>query len=112
MRRDITKAEPGMIFLFAHMGMQPGKVDEAVPVFEELIKGVYDLEPEFWGCTACADKEKNLIRVVDMFKNESFYDNEHQKSAPIQTFHKKIGSYANGEFGVVKLKVVQGYLGR
>jgi quinol monooxygenase YgiN len=94
------------------MGIKSGKVDDALPVFEELIKAVEKLEPEFWGCTACADKEKNLVRVVDMFESESFYDNEHQKSAPILKFHEKIGPYASGDFGLVKLKVVQGYLGR
>jgi quinol monooxygenase YgiN len=111
-RRDITSAKPGMIFLFAHMGIKPGKVDEALPVFEELIKAVEKLEPEFWGCTASADKEKNLIRVVDMFESEKFYDEEHTKSKPILSFHEKIGPYASGDFGLVKLKVVQGYLGR
>lgn len=84
-----------MTFLFTHLGLQLGKVDDALPIFEELIKAVEKLEPEFYGHTASADKDKNLVRGVDMFESEKLYDEEHVKSAPILKFHER--SYATGK---------------
>lgn len=101
-----------MLFLFAHLGIKTGKLDESIPIFRNLIQAVEKLEPEFWGCTASKDEEKGCVRVVDMFESETFYDEVHVHSSPIKEFHEKIGPLGSGDFGVVKLRVVQGFLGR
>ncbi|KIW03995.1 hypothetical protein, variant 2 [Verruconis gallopava] len=111
-RRPITDPQPGMLFLFAHIKYKPGKLSEALPHLKELILAVEKDEPEFWGCTACADTENELVRVVDMFESEKFYDEVHVKSAPIAKFHAANTPLTTGEFGFAKLKVVQGFLGR
>jgi quinol monooxygenase YgiN len=111
-RRPITDPKPGMLFLFAHMVYKEGKISEGLSILQELVSAVEKLEPEFYGCTTSVDKEKNLIRIVDMFESEKFYEEEHVKSAPIAKFHGQNAPLATGEFGFAKLKVVQGFLGR
>ncbi|KAF2119293.1 hypothetical protein BDV96DRAFT_342530 [Lophiotrema nucula] len=111
-RPNITDPHPGMIFLFAHMGYQPGKLSTALPLLQDLISASAQAEPGFWGCTASVDKEKNLIRVVDMFESDKFYESEHVKSDAIAKFHEKNSPLSNGEGSLVKLTVVQGFLGR
>lgn len=111
-RRPIAEAKPGMIYLFAHLGYQSGKVSEGLVNLKDLIKTCSETEPGFYGCTGCVDKEKELIRVVDIFESDDFYEKEHVKSAAIAKFHQQHAPLGNGDFSVVKLKVVQGFLGR
>jgi quinol monooxygenase YgiN len=111
-RRPITDPKDGMIFLFAHMGYKEGKLSSAVSILKDLISACEKAEPGFYGCTASADKENNLIRIVDMFESEKFYEEEHVKSEPIAKFHQQNTPLASGDFSLVKLKVVQGFLGR
>lgn len=111
-RRPIADPKPGMIFIFAHMGYQPGKLSSAIPILQELISACEKAEPGFYGCTVTADNKKNLVRIVDMFESEKFFEEEHAKSEPIARFHQQNTPLASGDFSLVKLKVVQGFLGR
>jgi quinol monooxygenase YgiN len=111
-RPNITEAKPGMIFLFAHIGYATGNLPKGLPILEELIHAAQAIEPQFLGCTACKDEANGTVRVVDMFESDEFYESEHVKSAPIAKFHKETTPLANGDFSVVKLKVMHGFLGR
>jgi quinol monooxygenase YgiN len=111
-RPNITEAKPGMIFLFAHIGYTEGNLAKGLPILEELIHAARDTEPQFWGCTASKDEANNTVRIVDMFESDEFYEGEHVKSAPIAKFHKETTPLGNGDFSAVKLKVIQGFLGR
>lgn len=110
-RRPIADPTPDMLLILAHMGYQNGKTTTALPAFQDLISTCEKMEPQFLGCAVCEDKANNNVRVVDLFESEKFYDEVHAKSEAIGKFHES-QTMANGEFSLVKLKIVQGFLGR
>jgi quinol monooxygenase YgiN len=111
-QRPITDATPGMLLVLAHVGFKAGKTTAALPAFKELISTCERTEPQFYGCTICEDKTNSTVRVVDLFESEKFFDEIHAKSEAIAIFQSGNVDLKNGEHSIVKLKIVQGFLGR
>jgi quinol monooxygenase YgiN len=107
-------AEPDAdtLMILAHFEYKAGKSTDALKGWNAFSNYCKEKEKETLGYCVTEDKANNTIRTVEVYKDAEFVSEVHVKSEAVKANQEQNGSDRTGKKGAVKLRIVQGFLGK
>jgi len=100
------------LLILAHVEYKRGNSVNALKGWESFVEYCKTNEPETIAYTIMEDKENNTIRTVEVYENKAFVNDVHAKSAAFMANQEQNGANGTGVKGAIKLRIVQGFLGK
>lgn len=107
-------AEPDSetLMILAHFEYKAGRSTDALKGWNTFANYCKDNEKETLGYCVMEDKEKNTVRTVEVYRDAEFVSQVHIKSDAVKANQEQNGADRTGQKGAVKLRIVQGFLGK
>ncbi|CAI6332883.1 unnamed protein product [Periconia digitata] len=110
--RPVPQVSEDPAIVLAHVEYKPRTVSHALKGWLNVLG--HAKNDEYWtkGYTLGREKDANFVRTVEMYQSWGFLDNVHLKSDAVAKNYLENGKDRTGVQGAVRVKAVDGYLGR
>ena len=98
--------------ILANFEYKPGTLSHALEGWKDVVKYVESNEDGTKGYTVTAADGGNEVRTVEMYDSWDYVENVHLKAPAIAENQKQNGADRTGNKGAVRLRAVDGFLGR
>jgi quinol monooxygenase YgiN len=98
--------------LLANISYKPGTLEKALEGWKDLVKYVEENEEGTKAYAITAAEGGNEIRAVEVYDNWDYVFKVHAKSPAMAECTKHNGADRTGDIGLVRLRAVDGFLGR
>ncbi|KAF2435699.1 hypothetical protein EJ08DRAFT_692276 [Tothia fuscella] len=107
-------AEPtsDTVMILAHYEYKDGKATDALEGWKALSDYCKEKEQETRGYCVMEDTAKSTVRTVEVYTDAKFVSDVHVKSDAVRANQEQNGANRTGVHGAVKLRIVQGFLGK